>query len=165
MNRRHVRQGVVLAVLVALIGVGVSGVAASAAQDAGDQVYRNVPSDRLEGILRGMNIVFTKVPGKMEGVNFYDFDRGGFKIRLHNYNGKDLWIDALFNDRTTLEKINGWNRRAKFSRAVLISSGGKETISLESQMDCLGGVTDNIIRQFINRFDGEIRDFVKYHSN
>ncbi len=131
---------------------------------AQDKVYRNVSNEKLEGILKDMDITYKKSPGKKEGVFFYDYDRNNFKIRLHNYNGKDLWIDALFNDKTNLEEINKWNVRAKFSRAVFLKEGEKETISLESQVDCVGGITDGMIRQFVNRFDGEIRDFVKFIS-
>jgi hypothetical protein len=40
--------------------------------------------------------------------------------------------------------------------------GEKDTISLEAQLDCVGGVTDNIIRQFIQRFDGEVAQFNKF---
>jgi hypothetical protein len=127
-----------------------------------EKAYRLVSSEKLESILQGMNISFKKIAGKTEGIYFYDYERSKFKIRLHNYNGKDLWIDALFTDKTTLEEINRWNRKAKFSRAVLIKDKDRETISLESQVDCLGGVTDGIIRLFINRFDGEISEFVKF---
>ncbi|MCI0638637.1 MAG: YbjN domain-containing protein [Gemmataceae bacterium] len=135
------------------------------AQDAGQgQVMRNVSNDKLEKILKDLNITFKKTTGKKEGTHFYDYDRNNYKIRIHNYDGKDLWIDALFNDKTTLEEVNKWNVRAKFSRAVLIRDGDKETISLESQIDCLGGITEGMIRQFVNRFDGEIRDFVKFIS-
>lgn len=127
------------------------------------KAYRLVTPEKLEAVLDNLKIDFKKVKGKVEGVDFYDFEKNNFKIRLHNYQGKDLWIDAMFTDKASLEDINRWNVRAKFSRAVLLK-GDKESLSLESQLDCLGGVTDAIIRQFITRFDGELKDFTKFLS-
>jgi Putative bacterial sensory transduction regulator len=127
-----------------------------------DKVQRSVSSARLEGILKDMNIKYEKTAGKEEGIHFYDFERNTFRIRLHNYQGKDLWIDVRFNDQMTLKEINEWNIRAKFSRAVLIKEGDKQSTSLEAQIDCLGGITDGMIRQFILRFDGEIKSFVQF---
>ena len=127
------------------------------------QVYRNVVPEKLEAILMAMKIDYKKVKGKADGIWFYDFERNDYKIRLHNYQGNDLWIDAHFNDKLPLEEVNKWNVRAKFSRAVQLTSG-KQTVSLESQIDCVGGVTDGIIRQFIQRFDGELMQFSKFLS-
>lgn len=133
------------------------------AQDDAKKVYRNVTPEKLEAILADLKIKFQKVKGKEEGITFYDFERNKYKIRLHNYQGKDLWIDAHFSDKVTLDEINQWNIRAKFSRAVLLK-GDENPVSLESQLDCVGGTTDIIVRQFIERFDGEIAQFVKFLS-
>ncbi len=46
----------------------------------------------------------------------------------------------------------------------MLKTGDKLDVSLESQLDCLGGVTDPIVRNFVTRFDGELRDFVKFIS-
>lgn len=128
------------------------------------QVVKNLSNEKLEGILANLNITYKKTQGNKEGIWNYDYTSNNFQIRLTNHNGKYLWIDALFNDRTTLDEMNRWNRRAKFSRAVLLSNQGKETISLEAQLDCQGGVTDGMIRQLVVRFDGEVKDFVKFMS-
>ena len=131
--------------------------------DEGDKkVYRIVAAEKLEAVLADMKIAFEKkAKGKEDAVHFYDFERNKFKIRLHNYQGKDLWIDAHFTDALTLADVNQWNARAKFSRAVLIK-GEKPTVSLEAQLDCLGGTTDAHLKQFIQRFDGEILQFVAF---
>jgi hypothetical protein len=136
------------------------GGATAAAQD--QPIHKNVSSSTLEGILANLNIQHKKSPGDKQGVFLYDFERGGYKIRLHNYDGKDLWIEALWSDRLALEDVNRWNQKAKFSRCVLLNNNGKITTSLESQFDCLGGCTDAIIRQFIVRFDGEVRNFATF---
>ncbi len=128
-------------------------------------VYKNVSSQTVERILGDLGIQYKKSNGNKEGIHFYDYTRNGFKIRLHNYNGQDLWIDALWSDPLTMEDCNRWNVRAKFSRAVLLNNQGKNVVSLENQFDCLGGVTDAIVRQFIVRFDNEVRDFAEFIRN
>lgn len=127
------------------------------------KVYRNVSPQKLEAILKELKIDFDKSKGKAEGIDFYDFVRNDYKIRLHNYRGNDLWIDAQFADKMTHDDINRWNVMAKFSRAVQLK-GDRPAVSLESQIDCLGGTTDAIIRQFITRFDGELTQFSQYVS-
>lgn len=131
-------------------------------KDAPSTVYKEVSAEKLEKLLESMGIEFKKVKGKREGVYYYDFRRADRSVRLHNYNGKDLWIDTIFAGKLSLPQVNGWNVRAKFSRAVQLKQGEKTTVSLESQIDCAGGITDAIIRQFIRRFDGEIRGFEQY---
>jgi hypothetical protein len=133
-----------------------------AAQDKKGTVYRNVPVEKLESILDDLKIDFNKSEGKAKGIWFYDFERNNFKVRLHNYQGRDLWIDVVFTDKISLKEVNDWNVRAKFSRAVQVKNDDRITTSLESQLDCEGGVTDGMIRQFVVRFDGEIKNFVQY---
>jgi hypothetical protein len=148
-----------LLVSVALLG-GMLSLAAG--QDA--KVYSSIPSDKIEKILGDMDIKFKKVAGKKDGVDFYDLEAGGRVLRLHNYGGQDLWLDCVFSEKLTLADVNGWNTRAKYSRAVLIKQDDKTTVSLETQIDCLGGVTDAIVRQFIRRFENDVKAFEKYLS-
>jgi hypothetical protein len=129
----------------------------------GKKVYRNVSSEKLEAILKDMKLDFKKTKGKADGIWFYDFEKNDYKIRLHNYQGNDLWIDAHFNDKLLPVDVNNWNIRAKFSRAVQLKEG-RQAVSLEAQLDCVGGVSDGIIRQFVNRFDGELAQFSKFLS-
>src|SRR5687767_12942764 len=116
------------------------------------QVSKSVSTDKVESILKEMNLNPKKGTGNKPGVEYFDFSTANFQVRLTNHNGKYLWIDALFNDKTTPEEMNKWNRQAKFSRAVILNLNNKETISLEAQLDCQGGVTDGMIRQFVVRF-------------
>jgi hypothetical protein len=149
----------------AVLGLALLLPAAWPASAAAQQVYKNVSSAKLEQILNDLGISYKKTNGNREGIHFYDYTRNGYKIRLHNYEGKDLWIDALWSDPLTLEDCNRWNVRAKFSRAVLLDNSGKKTVSLENQFDCLGGTTDAFVRQFVVRFDGEVRDFAQFIQN
>jgi hypothetical protein len=148
------------------IGPIILGLVLATPQAAHSQeVFKNVSSARLERLLADMNITYKKSSGTRDGVHFYDYTRNGYKIRLHNYEGKDLWIDALFSDRMSPENVNRWNIGAKFSRCVLLTSNEKINVSLENQLDCLGGCTDAIIRQFITRFDTEVRNFAEFVKN
>jgi len=76
-------------------------------------------------------------------------------------NGKLLWLSAFF-PKKSVEKMNEWNVNAKFSRAVLDTIGGREYSIIESQLDGGGGVTEEMIRQFIRRFDDEVARFDKF---
>jgi hypothetical protein len=125
-------------------------------------VYRHVSSERLENILKDLDIAYQKTTGKKENIFVYDFERKGVKVRLYNYGGDDLWIEADFTDKAGLDEVNRWNMRAKFSRAVLVKGGSSATISLESQVDCTLGITDGMARDFVQRFDGEIQAFVRF---
>jgi hypothetical protein len=150
------------ATLALLAVAAILAVRSASGQDADKKIYRNVTSERLEAVLEELGLKYTKLPGKSEGIHSYDFERNKFKVRLYNYHGKDLWIDAFFSDPLSLEEVNQWNSRAKFSRAVLIKANEKPAVSLESQLDCMGGVSDVIVRQFVRRFDGEVAQFVKF---
>ncbi len=143
----------------------VLAIPAAAPAQAQQPVYRNVSSDTLERILKDLQITYKKTPGNKQGVFYYEYTHNNYTIRLHNYEGKDLWIEALFADRLPLAEVNGWNIRAKFSRCALLQSGGKTSMSLENQLDCLGGCTDAIVRQFVVRFDHEVRNFADYVKN
>jgi hypothetical protein len=125
-------------------------------------VYRSVSSEKLEAILKELDVTYEKDAGKKDGIFSYDFERQGTKVRLYNYGGEDLWIEADFTEKATLEMVNRWNMRAKFSRAVLVKEDAAPTISLESQVDCTLGITEGMIRHFVTRFDDEILGFAKF---
>jgi len=148
-------RGIGLSLLVVVFGVPAVG-------QAQDKVYRSVPDDAIEKVLKGMDLNFRKSIDPKDMHAYYDFLRDGFDIRLHNYNGKDLWIDCIFNDKANLDTTNKWNVRAKFSRAVLLKGADRDSISLESQLDCISGTTEGIVRQYVQRFMLECRDYSKF---
>ena len=139
--------------LLLLAGVGL-------AQDPA--VTTNLPTDRLEKVLAGLDIQYKKTPGKKDGITFYQFTRGDRPVRLHHYDGQDLWIDTVFAETMPLTELNRWNASTRHSRAVLLRDGARASVSLEAQLDCTGGVTDAIVKQFISRFDGELEQFAKF---
>ncbi len=132
------------------------------------KVFRNVGNDAVEKVLHSLALKFEKGEKKFKDdstIAFYDFKRHDRSYRLNNY-GTDLWLECIFDKNLKLEDVNRWNAEAKFSRAVqLVDAKGKVTISLESQLDCLGGVTEAMIKQFVDRFDEETGKFVKTLPN
>jgi len=116
---------------------------------------------KLESILKELNVSFQKNPGKKEGIYSYDFERKGTKIRLFNYNGEDLWIETDYARRPP-RRGQPLEHARQVSRAVLVKDGGNASISLESQIDCTIGLTDGMVRQFVERFDGEVQAFVNF---
>ncbi|MFO0967363.1 MAG: YbjN domain-containing protein [Gemmataceae bacterium] len=117
--------------------------------------------DVLEGVLKDLDLTFKKETDK-GGAQGYVFQRGDTRIRLLNYNGEDLWIEAVFDKPLTLAQANQWNVQAKYTRCVLLDNDGKATVSLEMQLDCIKGVTPGMIRQFLIHFGGELREFQIY---
>jgi hypothetical protein len=129
------------------------------AQDA--KVVKLLTPAHTEEILSGMKVEFKKAPSPREGTHYYDMRRENVAVRLYLYDNKDIMLDAVFRAQS-LEKVNEWNIRAKFSRACLHKDNKGDFVTLESNLDVLGGVTDETIRQFIRTFDAEIKAFVQF---
>lgn len=127
---------------------------------ADDAVYTRAAGDKLEGVLKSLNIAYKKTDIK-GGVTAYEFESNNHKLRLVNFAGEDLMIDAQFK-KLKLEDVNQYNLNRKFIRCVAYNVGGKEYTSLEANLDCAGGVTDGIVRNFIRAFDIEVSEFAKY---
>ena len=127
------------------------------------KITRSVSNESIEKILQGLEVKFQKSERKDKEATttFYEFTRSEQQCRLFNY-GNDLWLECTIEKKLKPEDVNRWNAEAKFSRLVLIESKDKTIVSLESQLDCLGGVTDAAVRQYINRFDEEAKKFAKF---
>ncbi len=123
-----------------------------------ERVYRDVSTQKLEAVLAAQKIDFMRNNDKVPGDFIYDFEHKAMKLRLHIYAGKDLWIDAQFDDKLPLEDLNRWNTSTRFARAVLL----KDKVSLEMQLDCFAGTSDAIITQYLHRFFNELDQFVKF---
>jgi hypothetical protein len=127
-----------------------------------EEVVTKATSDRLEKILKGMEIPYKKAAGKAEDTFSYEFERDAFKVRLHNFKGEDLMLQAAFKAISPAD-VNKYNFNRKFIRVVLYQPDkGKSYTALETNLDCQGGVSDRIIRYFIETFDGELIEFAKF---
>jgi len=130
------------------------------AQEKTEAVNRKASAALLEDILRDLDVRYKKAAGK-DGIVYYDFERNNYKMRLSSFDGSDLMLDAIFNP-VSAQRMNKWNIRAKFSRGVVYPGAGKPYSALEYNLDCVGGVTSGAIKQFIRRFDGEVKAFDKF---
>src|SRR5436309_1395607 len=123
------------------------------------EVFKEITSERLEELLRTMKIDYKKDDAG-KGTTFYDYKSKGFDLRLTSFGGNDLMIDCIWNAAAPLAKLNQWNLKRYHVRAVLYDNNGKPYVALESNLDCLGGVSESIIRHFITMFwDKDVRDF------
>ena len=131
-------------------------------QPGGDKIYFDVTSDKIESVLQSLNLTYKKQALKDGNGFIYDYQSRSYKIRLYNFKGKDLMLNAVF-DKQPLETINKYNFSRKFIRTVLYTPpGGADYTSLEANQDCSAGVTDNLLRHFIVTFDEEIQSFVAF---
>lgn len=128
-----------------------------------DKVFKQLSAEQTDALLQTLKIEFKKTPGKKGDVVYYDFQRGDHKVRLYWYGGKDLMLDAVF-PRMSLEQVNLWNVRAKFSRACLHKDDKGEFTALEANLDLTGGATEGTIRRFMTVFDEEIKQFATIAS-
>jgi hypothetical protein len=126
-----------------------------------EKVYRRITTEQVEKILNALDIDYVKTKDrKFPGTYYYDYGTK-YKIALGFHNGTHLWMTANF-PKATLETINKWNTNAKFSRAVLVMDKDNIGSTVESQLDCSGGVTEAMLRQFVVRFDGEVQSFAQF---
>jgi len=128
-----------------------------------ERVFRALTMDQLEDILRGQKIDYKKSENaKFPGLVYYDFKRGEINIRLTNYHGKDLMLDTQFHTGLALEKLNDWNKKAKFSRVSLHEDKKGAFITLEYNLDIVGGITRGTIVRFLTQFEHEAHDFERF---
>jgi hypothetical protein len=126
-----------------------------------EPIYTKASNDKIEAILGSLNIKFKKIEQKNSPVVAYDYVSNNHTLRLTNFGGADLMIDAHFK-KLPLQTVNDYNLKRKFIRAVAYNVMGKEYTSLESNLDCLGGVSDSIVRHFIRAFDEEVQEFARF---
>lgn len=129
------------------------------------KIHLPITDNTLERVLSNLNVQFRKQAAP-SGITVYDFDLEGFKLRLSNYGGKDLMIDAIFR-KVNVTALNKYNVDRKFIRAVAYKAtgaGGTDYTALESNLDCAAGVTDEMIRHFITAFVQDVRHFSNYLS-
>jgi hypothetical protein len=150
--RPMLHGSVILAILLAAV---------SPARAEDDKVFKGLSPEQTEAFLAKMEIEFKKAESKAPGTFMYDFKRKSFTMRLYHFDGKDIMLDAVF-PVMPLERVNDWNIKAKFSRATLQKDGRGLFVTLESNLDLLGGVTEGTLKQFVLSFDDEVRLFAKY---
>jgi hypothetical protein len=141
-----------------LIGTPAPPAVAAAADEP---IFTKATNEKIEAMLTSLNLKFKKLEQKNSPVVAYEYVSSNHTLRLTNFGGSDLMIDAHFK-KLPLQTINDYNLKRKFIRAVAYNVMGKEFTSLETNLDCLGGISDGILRHFIRAFDEEVQEFAKF---
>src|SRR5262249_39172071 len=122
-----------------------------------EEIFKKATPDRIEKVLNAMNIKYEK---KQQGdVVSYDFNKNNFDLRLISFGGSDLMIDCIWRGAQPLAKLNQWNLKRHYVRAVLYDNKGNPYVALESNLDCVAGTSESIIRYFISTFETEASAF------
>jgi hypothetical protein len=146
----------------ALVTVGLLWFCAPAGAQNKEKIFHDISPDHMEDLLKEMGVKYKKSqPPKFPNDFDFDFERNNYDIRLTIRKGLLVWIAANFPPLPPA-KINEWNQKAKFSRAVQESVGGRDYAVIEYQLYAGSGVTDNILKQFIKRFDDEVVRFDQF---
>ena len=127
---------------------------------AEDVILTEVTNERLENILKTQGISFQKKTNNA-GVAMFDFELGSHKLRMYNFSGKDLMIDAHFR-KISYDDANRYNLNRKFVRVVNYKGKDVEYTALENNLDCASGVTEGMIRHWITSFGDDARHFADY---
>jgi Putative bacterial sensory transduction regulator len=130
---------------------------------AQEEVYKGIPCARLEKILGDLKIKYRKGQGPGPNDCIYEYVKNNFQLRVTDFNGGDLMLDAIF-PATSVAKVNTWNIKRHLVRAVLYPprDAVMAYTALEANLDCMGGTSDALIRHFINAFDEQVAAFDKY---
>jgi len=126
-----------------------------------EKIFKKLTPEETDELLKKFDIDFKKVDSKTPGTYFYDFKRKNFEVRFYHFEGKDVMLDAVF-PKASIERVNEWNIRAKFSRACLQRNPKGEYVTLESNLDLVGGVTEGAFKQFFLSFDEELKTFAVF---
>jgi hypothetical protein len=128
-----------------------------------EETFKTVTPEKLEQILKDLKIAFNKASPEA-GIFTYQFMRNKHPIQLSSFGGEELMIDRHWVGKGDLAKVNDWNVKRFFVRAVAYAAmkGKPATVALEANLDCSAGVSESIIRNFINAFDDEVRRFDEY---
>jgi hypothetical protein len=136
---------------------------ASPGQEGEAGILKTLPTKTLEAILGDLGIEAEKsdLPGRdgnpVPGMYVYKYKHNNRETLLFYFGGKELMLQ---NSRPAvpLQKANDWNVLAHFSRAYNVQN---KTI-FEWNLDCEGGVTRGIVKQFFRRFDSEMKKFEQF---
>lgn len=126
-----------------------------------DKVFRELTPETVEKMLQGFKIEFKKTSSKKGDEHYYDFTRDAYRIRLTQFSKDEFLLDCVFRG-IPLEKVNQWNGSTKVTRANWSKDQSGELTVLEYGLDISGGATAGTIKQYILRFDEELKKYDKY---
>ena len=128
------------------------------AQD--DKVFRSLTPEATEKLLQEFKIEFKKTSSKKGDEHYYDFMREGFRVRLSYFSPQEMMLDCVFRG-LSIEKVNAWNASTRLSRATFHKDVSGDFTILEYGLDISGGATAGTMKQFVVRFDEELKKYDK----
>ncbi len=134
------------------------------AQAQNDKIYRGLSPAEAEFLLKELKVEFKSSSSKKGDEHYFDFTRNSYRIRLAHYSRDELMLDCVFRG-APIEKVNQWNTFTRVCRASYHKDPTGEFTILEYGLDTSGGVTAGAIKQFISRFDDELKKFDKFIGN
>jgi primary-amine oxidase len=132
-------------------------------QDPGAGAPGKVSTTSVEGALTDLRIPFQKRAmtgakgAPVPGGYLYALNWNGKPVTLFYYSGNALMLQHA-RAKVPVEKVNEWNVRALFSRAY----NGPTASLLELALDGKAGATTAMVKQFLGRFDEELRNFTAF---
>jgi primary-amine oxidase len=126
-------------------------------QNPGAAAPGKISTTSVEGALTDLRIRYQKRALAGPGQLAYVLDWNGRPVTLFYFNGDALMLQHA-RARVPVEKVNDWNVKAVFSRAY---NGPKDSL-LELALDGKAGATSAMIKQFLGRFDEELRNFTAF---
>ncbi|HZZ77629.1 MAG TPA: hypothetical protein VFE62_03865 [Gemmataceae bacterium] len=142
-----------------LAAIFIAFVPAVRAQD--DKIFRELTPDATEKLLKDQKIEFAKTSSKKMDEHYYDFTRNNFKIRLTHVSPKELMIDCVFRG-IPIEKVNHYNTITRVARASLHRDNSGSFSLLEYGLDISGGISASTFKQFLARFDEELKNYDRF---
>lgn len=133
--------------------------AGAGAQD--DKVFKSLTPEATEKILQDMKVAFKKTSSKKGDEHYYDFTRDNFRIRLTWFSAQEFMLDCVFRG-IPLDRVNQWNTSTRVSRANWHKDASGELSILEYGLDISGGATAGTLKQFVARFDDELKKYDKF---
>ncbi len=126
-------------------------------------VLTKISTKTLESILGDLSIEHDKkamrdrdgTPSRESFI--YTFRRNDRPVALLFYGGRELMLQYR-RDKLPYKTVNAWNEAAHFSRAYSV----RNDALLEWNLDCVGGVTRDTVKQFVRRFDEDMTKFEEF---
>jgi hypothetical protein len=140
------------------VAVFIAVVPCTQAQD--DKVFRSLTPEATEKLLQEFKIEFKKTSSKKGDEHYYDFMRDGYRVRLSYFSPQEMMLDCVFRG-LPIEKVNAWNASTRLSRATFNKDVSGDFTILEYGLDIAGGATAGTIKQFVVRFDEELKKYDK----
>ena len=145
--------------LASVVAVTLLTLPAAYAQD--DKIFRSLTPEAAEKLLEDLKVAFKKTSSKKGDEHYFDFQRDNYRVRLTLFSSQEVMLDCVFRG-IPLEKVNQWNTSTRFTRANWHKDNNGDLTILEYGLDISGGVTVSTMKQYLLRFDDELRKYEKF---